>query len=111
MNISSVVIKCAPQFLAQTVELLKNSGLCEVYAKDELGRIVVVIEGDSTEDESEKLRAIQAIPHILSAEMVYAFSEDEFAAGHFDKEGVINSLNSDMPAELIRYGGHLKDKK
>jgi hypothetical protein len=43
--------------------------------------------------------------------MVYAFSEDEFAAGNFDKDGVIDSLNSDMPAELIKYGGHLKDKK
>lgn len=110
MNISSVVAKCAPKYVNECVEKLNSSGICEVYASDELGRIIVVIEGESTEDESNKLRQIQTFEHILSAEMVYAYSEEEFSSENFDKSGVIDSLNSDMPAELIRYGGHLKDK-
>ncbi len=114
MNISSVVVKCAPQFLSELLARLKESGVCEVYSHDENGRIVVIIEGETTEQESERLRMIQALPHVLSAEMVYAYSESEFSAeeGKFDKvsESLIDSLNSEMLAEDIVYHGHIKDK-
>ncbi len=114
MNISSVVVKCAPKFLQDVLDALQKSGVCEVYQYDEKGRIIVIIEGQSTEEESEKLSKIQALPHVLSAEMVYAYSESEFAAadGQFEKvsSSLIENLNSDMPAENIIYHGHLKDK-
>jgi len=114
MNISSVVVKCAPNFLKEVVNSLENSDVCEVYNYDELGRVVVIIEGESTEEESEKLRIISALPHVLSAEMVYAYSEKEFAAenGKFEKvsDELIKMLNSDIPAEEIVYKGHIKDK-
>ena len=114
MNISSVVVKCAPQFLGELLVRLGESGVCEVYTHDEAGRIVVIIEGETTEQESERLRVIQALPHVLSAEMVYAYSQNEFSAeeGKFDKvsESLIESLNSETPAENIVYRGHLKDK-
>lgn len=114
MNISSVVVKCAPQFLTDVLASLNALGVSETHGHDEMGRIVVVIEGESTEEESEKLRAIQALPHVLSAEMVYAYSENEFGAeeGKFDKvsQTLIDTLNADLPAELIEYKGHLKDK-
>ncbi|HRF56185.1 MAG TPA: chaperone NapD [Campylobacterales bacterium] len=114
MNISSVVVKCAPQFLSELLARLKEGDVCEVYAHDENGRIIVIIEGETTEQESEKLKVIQALPHVLSAEMVYAYSQSEFSAeeGKFDKvsESLINSLNSETPAEDIVYQGHLKDR-
>lgn len=114
MNISSVVVKCAPNFLKEVVASLENSGVCEVYNYDELGRIVVIIEGETTEDESEKLKTISVLPHVLSAEMVYAYSEKEFGAesGKFEKvsDSLIEMLNSNMPAEEIVYKGHIKDK-
>lgn len=114
MNISSVVVKCAPKFLKDVLDSLEKSGVCEIYQYDEDGRIIVIIEGESTEKESEKLSKIQALAHVLSAEMVYAYSESEFAAtqGQFDKvsSSLIENLNSDMPAEDIVYRGHLKDK-
>jgi nitrate reductase NapD len=114
MNISSIVVKCAPKYLEETLKKLNDSGLCEVFASDESGRIIAVIEGDSTESESEKLRGIQAMEHILSAEMVYAYSESEFAPeeGKFDRVSseLVESLNTEIPAEQIEYRGHLKDK-
>ena len=73
MNVSSVVVKCAPEFIEFVLEQLHASGQCEVYAHDEMGRIIIILEGDTTEEESEKLRIIQEIPHILSAEMAMAF--------------------------------------
>ena len=115
MNISSVVVKCAPQYVGEVLEGLKSSGQCEVYAHDELGRIIIILEGDTTEEESEKLRIVQTIPHVLSAEMAMAFSESEFSAeeGKFEKPGddLIDFLNTeDVDAKDIVYHGHLKDK-
>jgi nitrate reductase NapD len=115
MNISSVVVKCAPEYVAFVLEELRESKQCEVYAHDELGRIIIILEGETTEEESEKLRIIQEIPHILSAEMAMAFSENEFS----DEEGklelanpdIIDRLNEeDVDARDIVYNGHLKDK-
>lgn len=115
MNISSVVIKCAPQYVESVLGQLKESGQCEVYAHDELGRIIIILEGETTEEESEKLRIIQEFPHILSAEMVYAFSEDEFAPeeGKFERVNpeIVDRLNDEgIDAKDIVYSGHLKDK-
>lgn len=115
MNISSVVVKCAPEYIEFVLEQLRSSGQCEVYMHDELGRIVIVLEGDTTEEESEKLRIIQEIPHILSAEMAMAFSENEFSSeeGKFERvdDSIINQLNKDdVDAKDIVYHGHLKDK-
>jgi len=114
MNISSIVVKCAPKFLEEVLTSLKASNACEIYSYDMDGRIIAIIEGESTEAESEKLRVIQEIEHVLSAEMVYAYSESEFGAeeGKFDKvsDALIETLNSDTPAEDIVYRGHIKDK-
>jgi len=97
------------------LEKLNESGKCEVYAHDELGRIIIILEGDTTEEESAKLQFIQTIPHILSAEMAMAFSENEFSAeeGKFEKptDNLVDFLNAeDIDAKDIVYHGHLKDK-
>ncbi|ADR33351.1 NapD family protein [Sulfuricurvum kujiense DSM 16994] len=115
MNISSVVVKCAPEYVAFVLEQLRASHQCEVYAHDELGRIIIILEGDSTEEESEKLRIIQEIPHILSAEMAMAFSENEFCdeEGKLERvdESLMERLNAeDVDAADIVYNGDLKDK-
>jgi periplasmic nitrate reductase NapD len=115
MNISSVVVKCAPEYVELVLEELRSSGQCEVYMHDELGRIIIILEGETTEEESEKLRVIQEIPHILSAEMAMAFSENEFSSeeGKFERvsDEIIDRLNEDdIDAKDIVYSGHLKDK-
>jgi nitrate reductase NapD len=114
MNISSVVVKCAPEYIGFVLKKLNESGQCEVYAHDELGRIIIILEGENTEEESEKLRKIQEIPHILAAEMAMAFSENEFSdeEGKFEipSDNLVNFLNSeDIDAKDIVYNGHLKD--
>ena len=115
MNISSVVVKCAPEYIAFVLEQLRASNQCEVYAHDELGRIIIILEGETTEEESEKLRIIQEIPHILSAEMAMAYSENEFSdeEGKLERvdEALMDRLNDeDVDARDIVYNGHLKDK-
>lgn len=115
MNISSVVVKSAPEYVEQVAALLNQSGQCEVYAHDEQGRIIVIIEGETTEEESQKLQTIQTLPHVLSAEMVYAFSESEFApeGDKFEKinTSLIDQLNDErIDAKEIVYNGHVKDR-
>lgn len=115
MNISSVVVKCAPEYVEFVLEQLNASGQCEVYMHDELGRIIVILEGETTEEESEKLRIVQEIPHVLSAEMAMAFSENEFSSeeGKFERvdSSIIDRLNDEgIDAKDIVYSGHLKDK-
>jgi len=68
MNISSVVVKTLPENLEAVKAALEESGLCEVHFNDEEGRIVAVIEGDDDADESDKLKLIAELPHVVSAD-------------------------------------------
>lgn len=77
MNISSIVVKTAPEQVKPVMDNLRLSGLCEVHFHDEQGRIVATIEGRDVGEEMAKLKAIQGLPRVLSAELAYAYSENE----------------------------------
>ncbi len=97
MNISSIVVKAAPGKGNAVLEGLRASGLCEVHFHDDQGRIVVIIEGRSIDEEMEKLKAIQALPSVVAAHLVYAYSEDELAR---DRDRISTSGNA-VPAGLL----------
>ena len=111
MNISSLIVQTTPKYLDNVINSLES--LCDIHFQDKLGRIVVTIEGKDSHDESDKMKAIQQIEHVLSVDMVYAYSEMELNESR-DK---IEEMNSDVPtvladekikAENIHYGGDLK---
>jgi nitrate reductase NapD len=78
MNVSSLLVKVAPANMDAALATLSGSGLCEVHFHDrEKGSVVVTIEGRDTGEEMEKLRAIEKLPHVLGAALVYAYSEAE----------------------------------
>ena len=77
MNISSIVVKTAPEKLTGVMECLKNSGLCELHFHDEAGKIIVTIEGHNISEEMRKMKAIQNMPNVLSADLAYSYSEKE----------------------------------
>jgi len=77
MNISSIIVQTTPKYLDQVVEDLKNCEACDYFIHDDKGRIVVTIEGEGVDEELKKLKIIEAIPHVLSADMQMAYSEDE----------------------------------
>lgn len=114
MNISSIVVQTKPEFLEQVIKDLKECGVCDYHMHDELGRIIVTIEGDGVSEELKKLKVIEAIPHIVSAEMQMAYSEDELDE-HIDvlenSDAVPHMLNDDdLKPEDIIYNGDLKRK-
>lgn len=114
MNISSIVVKTVPKYLDGVVQALKDCEACDYHMHDELGRVIITIEGRSVSEELEKLRIIEAIPHVITADMQMAYSEDELNA-HMEViangDAVPRMLNDDnMDFSNITYNGDLKKK-
>ncbi len=115
MNISSVVVQTNPQYVDEVAEQLKAADYCDYHFHDSKGRIIVTIEGEGVEEEIPKLVQIQSMPHVISADMSFAYSEDELNSER-DK---LEITGGDMPEWLndekatkrdIKYNGDLKDR-
>jgi len=114
MNVSSIVVQTLPKFLDEVVESLKNCEACEYHLHDAKGRVIITIEGEGVSEELEKLRIIEAIPHVIAADMQMAYSEDELNS-HMEvinnSEIVPKMLNDEnINVKDIVYGGDLKKK-
>ena len=115
MNISSIVVQTTPKFLDEVVQRLKDSDVCDYHFHDEKGRVIVTIEGEGVEEEIKKLTTIQEMPHVVAADMSFAYSEEELEAERdkLEKEGTslpawLNDENA-TPKD-ITYHGDLKKK-
>jgi len=113
MNISSIVVQTVPKYIDEVVESLKNCGVCDYHMHDEKGRIIITIEGDGVQEELKKLKVIEAIPHVISADMQMAYSEEELSS-HMNvlenSEVVPKVLKDDVSPFEIVYNGDLKKK-
>ncbi len=114
MNISSIVVQTRPEYVEEVVESLKKSGVCDYHLHDAKGRIIVTIEGEGVSEELKKLRVIEAIPHVIAADMQMAYSEDELDE-HMkvleNRDAVPKVLQDEnIPVEEIAYNGDLKKK-
>lgn len=77
MNVSSIVVKTAPEYLDDVMDALKTGGLSEVHFHDKTGKIIVTVTGEDAGEEVMKMREIMNLPHVLSAELAYSYSENE----------------------------------
>jgi nitrate reductase NapD len=77
MNISSIVVQTLPENLDSVINDLKECGVCDYHFHDDKGKIIITIEGENVGEELEKLRIIEAIDNIISADMQMSYSEDE----------------------------------
>ena len=114
MNISSIVVKTVPKYLDEVVEALKDCEVCDYHMHDDAGRVIITIEGESVSEELEKLRVIEAIPHVITADMQMAYSEDELDS-HMEViangDAVPKILNDDsVKFSDVPYNGDLKKK-
>lgn len=114
MNISSVVVQTVPKFLDEVVESLKNSDACDYHMHDEKGRIIITLEGVDVSEELRKMKVIEMIPHVISAEMQMAYSEDELDANmeRMNNADLVPKILNDDDVKLkdIVYRGDLKKK-
>jgi nitrate reductase NapD len=114
MNISSIVVQTMPAYLDEVVESLKACEVCDYHFHDEKGRIIITIEGDGVSEELQKLRVVEAIPHVIAADMQMAYSEDELDE-HIEvinnRDAVPKILNdTDVDVDKVVYNGDLKKK-
>ncbi len=82
MNLSGIVVATRPQSTSLVVDRLGAIDGVQVYNIDQdTGRIVVVQEASSIDDEVAGLKRIQSVPDVAMAEMVYHyFAEDDSLA-------------------------------
>ncbi len=111
MNISSIVVKVKEERFLNVLEILDSSDYCEVHFHEK-GKIVVTIEGDTTDEEIKRLKKIEALEGVLAAEMVYAYSEHELDSERSRievSESVPEWLNDEnIKAHEIQYKGNIK---
>ncbi len=113
MNISSIIVKTLPKNYDAVWANLQKSEICEVhFGEKEKGIIIITIEGECVEEEIEKLRQIEEMPFIISADMHMSYCEDEIdkMKENIDINKTVKELNTDKPIEEIQYFGSLKGK-
>lgn len=78
MNLSGILVVAMPERCEEVAEALAALPGIEVYQKDPAsGKIVVVQEAPTIENEAAGARALQNIPGVVSVSMVYHyFGED-----------------------------------
>jgi len=114
MNISSIVVQVKPEHIEEVINMLQNADFCEYHLHDDKGRIIVTIEGEGVEDEVGKLKQVEQMKNVISADMVYSYAE-----GELEKERNKIELEKNLPnwlndanikAEDIKYQGSIKGK-
>jgi nitrate reductase NapD len=116
MNVSSIVIQARNEYIEGLVEQIKNCDYCDYHFHNaSIGKIIVTVEGEGISEEMEKVRKLESLKYVLSAELMMSYSEDELDR---ERDKLVNSdvvpdvLKNDLiSAEDIIYGGNLKKKK
>jgi nitrate reductase NapD len=80
MNVSSIVVKTTPEYVQEVMDNINKVDFCEVHFNDADGRIVVTIEGDSINEQMDRMKKIQKLPFVLSANVAYSYCEDELTS-------------------------------
>lgn len=81
-HISSLIVHTSTRFshlLKENLELIQGT---EIYAADELGKFIVVIEARTREELLRIYEMIRSLPHVLATIMVFHQVENEATELH-----------------------------
>jgi nitrate reductase NapD len=95
VNVSGIVVKTTKEHLTEVMENINSISLCEVHFHDPDGKIVATIEGESINDQMERLKLIQGIPFVFSAALSFSYCEDELKEALGEIEGNRFSFSPD----------------
>ncbi|NOX24837.1 MAG: chaperone NapD [Deltaproteobacteria bacterium] len=115
MNISSVVVRVQSGDIDKVLETLRSADFCDYHFHDKsLGKIIVTIDGQGVSEEIAKIKKIQEVPCVISADLMMAYSEDELEKerDHIEMKGPVPPMLNDdtLRAEDIVYQGDLRKK-
>ena len=74
-EIASVLVQARPERLAQVETAIAALAGCEIHARDPKGKLVVVIEAETTGAVGSTLNTIALLPDVLSAALVFHASD------------------------------------
>lgn len=78
MNLSGILVVVPSAEFDSTVSRLQAMDGVEVHQTDpDTGRLVVVQEAENVDAEVAGLKRIKALPHVVLAELVYHYFEEE----------------------------------
>lgn len=115
MNISSIVVQAKPLHVKSIIEACEAGDFCDYhFCDEEKGKIIVTVEGENIDEEMAKLKKIQAIPHVICADMMMAYSEEELDAERekLEASSTVPPILNDETVKLeeMVYRGDLKKK-
>ena len=74
-EIASVLVQARPERLAKVEAAIAALTGCEIYTRDPKGKLVVVIEAETTGAVGSTLNTIALLPDVLSAALVFHASD------------------------------------
>jgi len=116
MNVSSIIVQTLPKNLNSVIEDLKQCEVCDYHFNDEKGKIIITIEAENVSEELKKLKVIEAIANVISADMHMSYSEhelDEQIKVLNNADAVPKVLDQDttkIDPKTVVYGGDLRKK-
>ncbi len=117
MNISSIVIRCTPEYYDEVKEWCESAGVCEYhFGEKSSGKIIVTIEAEDVNEEIEKIMEIQRVNHVISAEMMMTYQEDldqafkEVEGASDVPELLQRCTEEEIDPKSVVYNGDLKKK-
>ncbi|PIE02893.1 MAG: glutamate synthase [Acidobacteria bacterium] len=96
MHISGLAAHFRPEKLDSIKKVLSGYSWVEIHGVEHAaGKMVLVMEGDNVNDETDKLKQLQAIPGMIAVQLVYhAFEDsDEIAPREDNIEQIMSHLN------------------
>ncbi len=77
-NICSALVHAKLEQIDSVRQTLESQAGVEVHAQTEDGRLVVTIEDENRKEVGDRIMGFYKISGVLSASMIYQFSDDEF---------------------------------
>ncbi len=77
MTIAGVLVVCRPEHLGSLQTTLERFPWAKVHHSQPDGRFVITIESENTDGNMSRLREIQSLPHVILAELVEQYVDEE----------------------------------
>jgi nitrate reductase NapAB chaperone NapD len=101
MNISGIVVTALPEHVAEVAQSLSTLQGLEVFQADAAsGKLVVVQEAASVGEEVEGFKRIRAVPHVIAADLVQHYFEQDNELIHAIPDGLEGLEGVTVPNEL-----------
>ena len=115
MNVSSIVVQALPEYIDELVAFFKETDDIDYHLHDkEKGKIIVTVEGEGVEEEIKKLVKIQQHPHVIAADMMMTYQEDQLdeEIKKLESEDPVPAIlnETDVDVRDVVYNGDLKNK-